>query len=228
MGAAVAAAAEPPSGPQYHQLEYWENRYATAGAPYDWFQGWEGLKDALVEFMKPQDHFLILGCGNSPFSEAMYKAGFQDQTNIDFSTRVIQDMREKFRDSSFGMTFQEMDVLKMENIPTESIDVVLDKAMLDTILTGEDPDGNSHQALTHVSRVLKSSGIYISVSHRPPSARKELLEVADFRWQLQVRTVPRPGVQGAPKFATHTAQDGVAEPTDVHWVYICTKASQAA
>lgn len=116
----------------------------------------------------------------------------------------------------------------MEAIPAESIDVVLDKATLDTILTGEDPDGNSYQALSHVSRVLKSSGMYISISHRPPSSRKELLEVADFRWQLQVRTVPRPGVQGVPKYATYNAQDGVAEPTEVHWVYICTKASQVA
>jgi hypothetical protein len=35
---------------------------------------------------------LVLGCGNSPFSAALYDAGFTNITSIDFSSVVIEKM----------------------------------------------------------------------------------------------------------------------------------------
>lgn len=33
--------------------------------PFDWYQRYSGLKDLVGQYMKADDHILMLGCGNS-------------------------------------------------------------------------------------------------------------------------------------------------------------------
>jgi 2-polyprenyl-3-methyl-5-hydroxy-6-metoxy-1,4-benzoquinol methylase len=45
--------------------------------------------------VKPTDKILVLGCGNANFSEDLYDAGYKNQWNIDISSVVIKQMRQR-------------------------------------------------------------------------------------------------------------------------------------
>ena len=61
-------------------------------------------------------------------SEELYEDGFEDITNIDFSTKVISQIEEKNKSKYPKMTFKIMDVLDMQEIQTGSYNIVFDKA----------------------------------------------------------------------------------------------------
>ena len=57
---------------QYGKPEYWDERYARDPEPFDWYQRWSGIRDICMNYMKPSDNVLIVGCGNSRLGEEMY------------------------------------------------------------------------------------------------------------------------------------------------------------
>ncbi|KAF4316282.1 hypothetical protein BBO99_00008765 [Phytophthora kernoviae] len=63
---------------------------------YDWLARYENLAGLLGKYVRQSDHILMVGCGNSTFSIDMYKAGFHNITNIDFSKVVIDRMNAKY------------------------------------------------------------------------------------------------------------------------------------
>ena len=71
----------------------------------------------------------------------MHFDGFKDIVNIDLSGVVIQQMIDKTNTLS-GLSWQVMDARYME-FDDESFDGVLDKGMLDTLLTGENSIENA-------------------------------------------------------------------------------------
>ena len=52
----------------------------------------------------------MVGCGNSKLSDQMYQSGYKNIVNIDISSSVIDQMREKFP----YMVWQAMDATKMD------------------------------------------------------------------------------------------------------------------
>jgi len=78
----------------------------------------------------------MTGCGNSKFSEHLYDLGYKNITNIDFSGIVIDQMKERYKESYPEITFLEMDACDM-TFENNSFDFILDKGLLDSILCGE-------------------------------------------------------------------------------------------
>jgi ubiquinone/menaquinone biosynthesis C-methylase UbiE len=77
---------------------------------------------------------LHLGCGNSPLGEDLYHAGYKQITNIDYSTKVIEFMRNRTMDLS-EMKWVVGDIFYLDQCFTpESFDIALDKGTLGTIL----------------------------------------------------------------------------------------------
>jgi len=94
--------------------EYWEKRYDNepAGHEFDWFKSYDDLEPWLHEILRLDDTILMLGCGNSVqtptslerlwlivfkgLSSQLYKKGFINIQNIDFSENVIQKMSSKY------------------------------------------------------------------------------------------------------------------------------------
>jgi hypothetical protein len=80
--------------------KYWDERFATE-EHFEWYSGWPLLGPAMqrefnhCKLQKQQLKVLIVGCGNSPFSQAMFDAGYRNIWNMDISNNVIQYMREK-------------------------------------------------------------------------------------------------------------------------------------
>ena len=75
------------------------------------------------------------GSGNSSLSEDLYRDGFHHITNMDYSSVVIENMREKCRDLHH-MTWDVMDLAAM-TYPHHSFDVVMEKGTLDALLVDE-------------------------------------------------------------------------------------------
>ena len=93
--------------------EYWENRYENEPSDheFDWFKSYDELAPWLTEWLRPDDKILVLGCGNSVFclnskiidmkqtlSSGLYRNGYRNILNVDFSETVISRMAEKYSD----------------------------------------------------------------------------------------------------------------------------------
>lgn len=76
----------------YGEAQYWDKRYQESGkdVTYEWIRGYESIKEHLMQYLTSTDmKILILGCGNSEFSENLYDDGFQNLVNVDISSVCI-------------------------------------------------------------------------------------------------------------------------------------------
>ena len=107
---------------QYGEVDYWDDRYTKEKGPFEWYMGYGGIRNFLtakylmssgVAYDKSQStneviegpfqstehcRVLIAGCGNSQVGESMLCDGFANITNVDFSSIVIEQMRERYSD----------------------------------------------------------------------------------------------------------------------------------
>eukprot|EP01033_Poteriospumella_lacustris_P000825 gene825-588_t len=160
------------SGPDYGSPSYWDERYAADDKCYDWYQDYSTLRDHLAPYLSPEGEFEILipGCGNANLGADLYDAGFLNITNIDISTVVINQMTDLHRTKE-EMEFSNMDARRMEFIPDQCFDLVLDKALFDAILCAEANLHDIDSLIREMWRVLKTDGHYIVISHAPPERR---------------------------------------------------------
>lgn len=122
--------------PNYGNPQYWDQRYADGkGSMFDWLEDYNSLKDILSKYINPDSKILILGCGNANFSEDLYDAGFEKQWNIDISSVVIEQMKERNK-ARANMRYEVMDVCDLK-YPENFFDCVIDKSTIDAILCGD-------------------------------------------------------------------------------------------
>lgn len=116
---------------EYGKKEYWNERFSEEDS-YEWCKDYQFFKQNILKYVAKTDKILILGCGNSKFSQDIYLDGFSEITNMDYSGIVISKMQSKFP----HMKWIEMDMLdlKFEN---ESFDVILEKGTLDVLYVEE-------------------------------------------------------------------------------------------
>ena len=99
-----------PRKSEYHSQEYWENRYALFSKNMDWYCNFEKIKTdfKLNEILdkyypkKNKTKILELGCGNSSLAFDFYNYGYKNITSIDFSTVIINQMKEKYFTTSLN------------------------------------------------------------------------------------------------------------------------------
>jgi ubiquinone/menaquinone biosynthesis C-methylase UbiE len=168
------------SNSRFNKKAYWDERFRSEDK-YDWLMEFQHVEKDLVPLLKPTDHILIVGCGNSTFSRSIYDAGFKNIVNIDYSGVVIENMRKVNADCD-GMSWVEMDMTKLA-FDEASFDVVLDKAAMDALVVEEgdvwDPEVSVietvHQMCTSVRRVLVPGGRHIQISFAQPHFRTKYL-----------------------------------------------------
>ena len=154
----------------YGKPEYWNERYRVSGA-YDWLQTYSSLKHLLSEEslmatskLKPLTPFpspekcrvLILGCGNSSFGFDMIQDGWKGHiTNVDFSSTVIEQMKNKYKGYS-NMDWYCLDITT-NPLPYDdsSFDLIICKATLDALLTRADSVSSVKKVIQEAARVLK-------------------------------------------------------------------------
>eukprot|EP00708_Paratrimastix_pyriformis_P005967 GAFH01005134.1.p1 GENE.GAFH01005134.1~~GAFH01005134.1.p1 ORF type:complete len:204 (-),score=8.22 GAFH01005134.1:39-650(-) len=167
----------------YGDPNYWDSRYTEANAPFDWYLSYEHLRPIFAKYARPDSRILHIGCGNSRVCDAMYDDGYHRVTNIDISDVVIHQMRQQHNNAHDGMTFERMDVRKLD-FPSESFQFIFDKGTVDAILCGTDSYENLAQMNKELSRVLAPGGVFVSVSYGLPENRLQHFENTEFNWTV--------------------------------------------
>ncbi|XP_071956517.1 EEF1A lysine methyltransferase 4-like [Antedon mediterranea] len=174
--------------------EYWNSRFKKE-VEYDWLMTYNDVKESLVNKFAQSDRILIVGCGNSTFSEDLYSDGYMNIVNIDFSEVCIEKMKERCKDCT-NMTWQVMN-MKTLDFPADSFDVVIDKAAIDALMTSEKSAWTVSQecreevdeVLSEISRVLRPNGTFLSLTFVSPILRKVLYANEKYDWSIQITTV---------------------------------------
>ncbi|KAI9336023.1 S-adenosyl-L-methionine-dependent methyltransferase [Zopfochytrium polystomum] len=190
------------SNTDFSRREHWEERYehdsGNGVLVFEWIKGWSHYRDAVVAEINSKDaHILHLGCGNSALAADMYKEGYRKQSNIDYSHRVIDDMRVQYAELD-GVTWTVADIFEMDKaLGLGVFDVVIDKATFDAFLTGypdEDPWNPSDAVLSmsqsymrQIESVLKTEGVFLHITWSQPHFRRPLLAVTGM--DVTVKTV---------------------------------------
>lgn len=189
--------------PNYGDPAYWEKRYQEQeGRTFDWLENYETLKPILKELITVESKILILGCGNAELGEDMYKDGYTHIDNIDISTVVIQQMKERTLDYS-TMTWTVMDVRDLK-FNSNNYDLVIDKSTIDALLCGDNSYINVAKMTKEIQRVLKVGGFYMAISYGTPDNRLDHFQWKHLYWEVDVRTL----------------NEGTDNP---HYVYLCKK-----
>ena len=134
---------------------------------FDWLEDYETLSQLLNENLTKESKILIIGCGNANFSEDLYDAGFKYQWNIDISSVVIQQMKERNK-ARKEMIYEVMDCCDL-SYPDNFFDCIIDKSTIDAILCGDNAFLNTALMLKESQRTLKEEGgKYIAISYGKP------------------------------------------------------------
>lgn len=241
-----------PPRPNYGDPAYWTARYANTMEPYDWYVRWEQLQALLAPLLTPESQILVLGCGTSLVTEALFTGGFVNITAVDQCEGLIEHLKEQ-HEAKETVKFEALNVEKLPEDWAGSFNMALDKATLDSILCQAPAKGSAQatEVLKAVSASLAPGGRYVCVSHAKPEHRLPLLlgPGADketdtsqiFDWKISCHTIPRPMSNSQPT-APAAAGKGKApaaksaEPAtelvpgpafvaadDVYHIYICER-----
>lgn len=205
----------PDTFPDFSSRDYWEARYSSESTSYDWLLPYSQLRTIILPRLSEntEAEILIVGCGNSRLGEEMYREGYKNITNIDFSSTVIGQMLEKYRDLD-EMDFTEMNVCNIE-FPPGCFDLVFDKCTLDCLLCGDNSFQKASLMMQSVYRVLKPGGVYILVSYGMPEARIGYLKSKFLNWTIEHAKIAKVPLE----------QFTSIELSQYHYIYICTKSA---
>ena len=103
-------------------------------------------------------------------SEEMYDEGYINMYNNDISPVCIQNMAKRTQDRP-QMKWEVMDVRDM-TYQDNTFDLIIDKSTIDAILCMQDPYVSAAMVLSECQRVLRTGGVYVSISYESPINRE--------------------------------------------------------
>ncbi|KAG6613770.1 methyltransferase-like protein 13 isoform x1 [Phytophthora cinnamomi] len=199
----------------FRKQEYWDQFFQRRGEQaFEWYgdfaslrpglQALLGLPDdappSLLRRLKAKVRVLVVGCGNSALSAELAADGFCDLLSVDFSARVIDEMRRKHP----ALRWQEMDMTDMRALGAASFDLVVDKGALDALMAEDTPEvrEDATRMLREVRRVLAPGGRYCCVTMAQDFILQHLLgffcaadadadEAQPTSWAVGVQELPR-------------------------------------
>ncbi|PSR97853.1 Methyltransferase-like protein [Actinidia chinensis var. chinensis] len=223
----------------YGDPSYWDNRYAQEPGTFDWYQKYPALAPLLHLYIPTHHRILVVGCGNSAFSEGMVDDGYVDVVNIDISSVAIEAMRKKCSNLP-QLKYIKMDVRDMSAFQTGSFEAVVDKGTLDSLLCGSNSRLNATKMLEEVGRVLKDKGVYILITYGAPIYRLRLLRDA-LSCTIKLHVIEKllsEESSGHKKWDLTSAiplddngnsvEAALGKNPDVHYIYVCIKARPEA
>ncbi|KAF5469767.1 hypothetical protein F2P56_010331 [Juglans regia] len=193
----------------YGDAQYWDARYVQEGSSFNWYQRYTTLHPFVRKYVPTSSRVLMVGCGNAVMSEDMVKDGYEDIMNIDISLVAIDMMRRKYENTP-QLKYMQMDVRNMSFFPDESIDSVIDKGTLDSLM----------------------------ITYGDPTVRMPHLSRPMYKWKTVLYIIPRPGFVRPGSFSLTTKSylepvptteegllpvDFVLEDPDSHFIYVCKK-----
>ncbi|XP_042055148.1 EEF1A lysine methyltransferase 4-like [Salvia splendens] len=231
-GKSPAAGGSTTSTQAYGEAWYWDNRYSQDPSTFDWYQKYPSLGPLIRLYIPTHHHpILVVGCGNSGFSEEMADDGYNEVTNVDISRVVIEAMQAKYSDNPM-LKYMVMDVRDMSAFDTRSFAAVIDKGTLDSLLCGYSSRQNAAKMLEEVWRVLEDKGVYILITYGSPVYRLPVLK--ELSWNIKLHVIgklqsgntsnlTRDLTTPIPLDANGGSTESVGINADVHYIYVCIK-----
>ncbi|KAG6973772.1 hypothetical protein JG688_00003372 [Phytophthora aleatoria] len=203
----------PRKAEDFRKQEYWDQFFQKRGEKaFEWYgdysslrpglQALLGLPDdapaSLLRRLKAKVRVLVVGCGNSVLSADLAADGFLSLLSVDFSARVIDEMRRKHP----ALQWQVMDMTDMRALEDASFDLVMDKGALDALMAEDTPEikRDASKMLREVRRVLSPGGRYCCVTMAQDFILQHLLgffslkddtETEPTHWSVGVQELPR-------------------------------------
>jgi ubiquinone/menaquinone biosynthesis C-methylase UbiE len=184
---------------EYKRKEYWDGRFEREDH-YEWLRSFADIAPMLQKHLRPNDTVLHVGCGTSRLGVDVFDAGLARAViNADYSPVVIQRMTEKYPPRE-GLEWRVMDC-RSTGLPDHSLDVVLDKAMMDAFVPreiyGDDPDPEVGRMVAELRRVLRPGGRYVQITFGQPHMRRRYFaplryrdqDPPDAQWALELETI---------------------------------------
>ena len=199
----------------YSSLSFWEKRYTNEHLEiFEWYQTYESLREKIIDYIKPEYKILNVGSGTSKFAEDLFYEGIKNVINIDFSESAVRLLEEHFEEQQIESKCIKMNVLDMKDFQEGQFNLVFDKALLDSILCGEDALETVKTMLKEIYRVLADEGYYIIVSNSDESTRKDLFDLN--LWEYKFMEIGKPT-----KFIVIDEKE--KDPKNYHYIYILKK-----
>jgi SAM-dependent methyltransferase len=200
--------------PTEQARRFWDGHFSeTSEAHEDWIATYAELKPVFE--LDPQAAVLVVGCGASEISVALYEDGCHGITNVDISPVVIEKMKERNKTRQM-MRWDVGDCLCLsKQYDASSFDLVFDKACCDTFFHRNRSKASKKMVsryLDQVYTVLKSTGRLILVT-----PRQKMPELHSRKWQVTRRTLKRS--EGSVMNKRH----GESETKPQCYVYVCQK-----
>ena len=199
----------------YSSLSFWEKRYTNEHLEvFEWYQTFESLREKIIDYIKPEYKILNVGCGTSKFAEDLFYEGIKNVVNIDYSESAIRLLEEYFQEQQIESKCIKMDVFDMKDFKDEEFNLVFDKALLDSVLCGENALDSIKIMIKEIYRVLIDEGYYIIVSNSDESTRKELFD--EKMWEYKYCEIGKPS-------KIIVFDEKVKDPKNYHYIYILKK-----
>jgi len=184
----------PKTSEEFTKEEYWNEFFRKRKeVPFEWYGEYLELAELLHKYITIKDKLLIVGCGNSSLGPELFRFGITNQTNIDISPVVINQMKQSYPDVEFRIA----DVCNLE-FEDSTFSVVLDKGTFDALCPAPTKSSNSTEnteeeghssdfMLREISRVVGSRGRLLCVSLLQPHVASRLLShFYSLGWMIRV------------------------------------------
>ena len=199
----------------YSKLSFWEKRYSNEHLEiFEWYQTFESLREKIIDYIKPEYKILNVGSGTSKFAEDLFYEGIKNVINIDFSENAVKLLEEHFMEQQIESKCIKMNVLDMKDFEDGEFNLVFDKALLDSILCGEEALETVKIMLKEIYRVLAEEGYYIIVSNSDESYRRDLFDLN--LWEYKFMEIAKPT-----KFIVIDEKE--KNPQNYHYIYVLKK-----
>eukprot|EP00892_Ulva_mutabilis_P012873 jgi/Ulvmu1/9959/UM059_0007.1 len=236
--ASQSLVAAPPTVAHYGDRNYWDARYHSQPARFDWYNSFWAIKGILQSLRLPKDGpILHVGVGLSTLQDDMRREGYTDITCIDFSPVCIHKLQQLVPKSSAGtVKYIVADIRNLDHadFPNTSFAVVIDKGTIDSILCGGSFQG-IQDAISEISRTLAADGVFICVTYGSPRMRLRYFENDDYNWSIQIYTTEKIRVEDINTMIANSLQAKWHGPysdqadlraldlADCYFVYVCQK-----
>lgn len=219
--------------PDFGSHDYWDQRFTTNTAPFDWLGAPEALDPMLVEAVSAMDEdqpqILHIGCGSSLMSQHLktHVKSPKQVHNVDYSQVVIDAERKRELemvggDVSACTRWDAVDLLDhaslIKNCGRETYSVVVDKSTSDAISCADDivcrlPYAVSLNQRTAIDSQVNGEPKEIAVYPLQLMAvHLALVAKPGTRWiSLSYTSERYPFLEGVPTTTTTTEEDGVSD-----------------
>eukprot|EP00656_Telonema_subtile_P033935 TRINITY_DN38087_c0_g1_i1.p1 TRINITY_DN38087_c0_g1~~TRINITY_DN38087_c0_g1_i1.p1 ORF type:complete len:231 (-),score=68.83 TRINITY_DN38087_c0_g1_i1:280-972(-) len=162
---------------QYGSRTYWDQRYSDPAnqEAFEWLQDYKALAEHIArECPNKNGKVLVVGTGRSNLAKDMNSDGYTEVVGVDFCSALIDKLNS--REGSQGLSYEccaVQDLGSDARFAENSVDYVIDKAVLDSILCGVNSTQQAFMYLKALKTVLKPGGKALVVSYGKPSKRDE-------------------------------------------------------